>query len=329
MKLTKGSKVIYLPTGEKGIVTKEVAEDLFYIRINGSSDTFPAVIEDLSEDILILKEETTPIDQNEKFEESHRLEMKEGLYLCAKYKLGSTDNETKIPVYLWNNYQVSVQYDINFYSDTIDPQPYKGLLFKGEEAPLLTFVAGELEDNITFEIDYHFKNNPDRIFQLDLTLKAKNFFKVYTRFPFSNDHGFVSFLRPSVKSTESLDTSLSIYTKANQKTVSKTSHKESLHPIVKKAAFNPVLDLHAEKLIKNFNKMTKGEILNTQLQFFERFLDQAMNLGVKQLVLIHGIGNGKLKDEIATRLIMNPNVNTFKNEFHPKYGYGATEIILY
>jgi dsDNA-specific endonuclease/ATPase MutS2 len=44
--------------------------------------------------------------------------------------------------------------------------------------------------------------------------------------------------------------------------------------------------------------------------------------------VIHGLGKGKLKNEIATRLINHPEVKTFKNEYHPKYGFGATEIIF-
>ena len=61
---------------------------------------------------------------------------------------------------------------------------------------------------------------------------------------------------------------------------------------------------------------------------FQRFLDNAIKLGVPRVFVIHGVGEGKLREAIAARLAENPNVSKFKNEFHHKYGYGATEVIF-
>ncbi|WP_428409939.1 Smr/MutS family protein [Phaeodactylibacter xiamenensis] len=43
---------------------------------------------------------------------------------------------------------------------------------------------------------------------------------------------------------------------------------------------------------------------------------------------MHGIGKGKLRDSIASRLIQMPEVRSFRNEYHHRYGYGATEVIF-
>ena len=75
-------------------------------------------------------------------------------------------------------------------------------------------------------------------------------------------------------------------------------------------------------------KRNNAEILRIQLTHFNQFLEKAIRLGVKSAFVIHGVGKGKLKNEIATRLMNHPQVKTFKNEFHPKYGFGATEIIF-
>jgi len=40
------------------------------------------------------------------------------------------------------------------------------------------------------------------------------------------------------------------------------------------------------------------------------------------------IGKGRLRNEIASRLVQMPEVKTFKNEYHPNYGFGATEVIF-
>ncbi|RME96879.1 MAG: hypothetical protein D6772_11235, partial [Bacteroidetes bacterium] len=59
-----------------------------------------------------------------------------------------------------------------------------------------------------------------------------------------------------------------------------------------------------------------------------RYLDQAIRLGAERVFVIHGVGEGKLRDAIAERLRQNPQVVDFKNEYHPRYGFGATEVIL-
>ena len=72
----------------------------------------------------------------------------------------------------------------------------------------------------------------------------------------------------------------------------------------------------------------KVEKLQLQLDHFEQYIDKAIRLGVPRIYVIHGIGKGKLKNMIASRLIQNPQIKTFKNEYHPRYGWGATEVIF-
>jgi dsDNA-specific endonuclease/ATPase MutS2 len=44
------------------------------------------------------------------------------------------------------------------------------------------------------------------------------------------------------------------------------------------------------------------------------------------LIVIHGVGKGKLKDEIHQILKQKKEVKNFIHRYHPRYGYGATEI---
>ena len=94
------------------------------------------------------------------------------------------------------------------------------------------------------------------------------------------------------------------------------------------AHFNSEIDLHIENLVDDTKKIKNSEMLRIQIVHFERFLAEAIQLGVNRVFVIHGVGTGKLKNEIATRLINHPDVKTFKNDHHPKYGFGATEIIF-
>ena len=61
-------------------------------------------------------------------------------------------------------------------------------------------------------------------------------------------------------------------------------------------------------------------------------MDAAGALGGAEGAVKHrqmlGLQAGLLKQRIATRLLRMPEVKTFKNEYHARYGYGATEVIF-
>ena len=94
------------------------------------------------------------------------------------------------------------------------------------------------------------------------------------------------------------------------------------------AGFEPEIDLHIEKLMSGYARIDKGEILRIQMVHFHKFLDKAIRLGAARVFVIHGVGEGKLRETIADDLKRHPHVVKYKNEFHHKYGYGATEVIF-
>lgn len=96
----------------------------------------------------------------------------------------------------------------------------------------------------------------------------------------------------------------------------------------RKAGFLDTLDLHAYALVDEPRDYNATEILILQLKAFESFLDEAVSIGFDKVTVIHGVGKGKLKEEIFSILRQHPFVDHYKNEFHPKYKFGATEIFL-
>lgn len=98
------------------------------------------------------------------------------------------------------------------------------------------------------------------------------------------------------------------------------------HLLSDKAGLETEIDLHAEKLGVNVKALTPGQILELQLKTCEDYLNRAIMHGLHQVYLIHGVGKGKLKDAIHELLSHYPQVVSYRNEFHPKYGYGATEV---
>ncbi len=102
-----------------------------------------------------------------------------------------------------------------------------------------------------------------------------------------------------------------------------------LHNVAELAQFSDEIDLHAERLIPNYRELDRGQILHLQLAHFRAFIEKAMRLGIARVFVIHGIGEGRLREAIAEELRQHPGVWKFKNEYHRKYGYGATEVIFY
>jgi hypothetical protein len=88
------------------------------------------------------------------------------------------------------------------------------------------------------------------------------------------------------------------------------------------------LDLHAEKLTDKPDTLDPFEILTLQLQTFEKYLDLAVAHHLASMVVIHGVGSGKLRDELHEILRTNRHVKSFINRYDPRYGYGATEIFF-
>jgi hypothetical protein len=88
------------------------------------------------------------------------------------------------------------------------------------------------------------------------------------------------------------------------------------------------VDLHIEQLVSDWKKLSTAEIIKKQLDVFERYLHLAIVHHLGRMIVIHGLGTGKLREEVHGILRKTPEVGRFKNEWSGKYGFGATEIVF-
>ncbi|MCK9402566.1 MAG: hypothetical protein M0Q26_04130 [Chitinophagaceae bacterium] len=89
-----------------------------------------------------------------------------------------------------------------------------------------------------------------------------------------------------------------------------------------------LVDLHIDKLSDHWKHMSNFEILTMQLDAFNKWYDLSVAHRQPSLVVIHGVGTGKLRDEIHDILKIKREVKTFINQYNPRFGYGATEIFF-
>ena len=85
------------------------------------------------------------------------------------------------------------------------------------------------------------------------------------------------------------------------------------------------IDLHLEKLVDNEERLSDGEKLTFQLDYFERMLNTAIRLRKRKLVVIHGVGEGILREEVR-KVLQYYEGCRFDDADPRRYGYGATAI---
>ncbi len=97
------------------------------------------------------------------------------------------------------------------------------------------------------------------------------------------------------------------------------SHKEYLRSLEKE------VDLHIEELVDSTKGMGSHEMLSIQLERFEKELDGAIAKGMKKIIFIHGVGNGRLKQEIV-KVLKTVKGITYQDGSYKEYGFGATQV---
>lgn len=88
------------------------------------------------------------------------------------------------------------------------------------------------------------------------------------------------------------------------------------------------VDLHIEELIDDHRGWTNAEIIEFQLEKFEKVLSSAFQTRKRKMVVIHGQGDGVLRHEIRKKLQDYPGIEVYDASYK-EYGQGATEILLH
>ena len=344
-----GTKVRFRYTGESGVVTALLDEGMIQVRLDSDPDLeIPAFEEDLIRDVVAEpksggakfvpgKQEKQPEPPpRRKLNAQYHILKPKGLQLVFEPMPGRDGSVTRYKVWLINDTTFEFLLEFDLFTATRD------VIVADEKIPATT--ALELGDLLYDDLNDSLEVSASiqRITTEGLEEPLKNSFKIRPKQFFSHvqtvpilnllAHHFLlfdSFEGNKERETEDLKN----YTKQ------KTRQPKSGHPansvpyhaynVEEFASFIPEIDLHIENLINGHARLDKGEIVRIQMLHFQRFIDKAIRLGAARVFIIHGVGEGKLREAIATRLRENPDVAKFKNEYHHKYGYGATEVIFH
>ncbi len=118
--------------------------------------------------------------------------------------------------------------------------------------------------------------------------------------------------------------------KNDEVTKIKNTKNVSNDDFIEKHLINPTtaeIDLHISELVEDPYLLDKSEIIDIQINYFVRCLEEAFTKKISKLIIIHGVGNGTLKNEIIKILKTYDNIHYFDASI-AKYGTGATEVYL-
>jgi len=344
MLIAIGTKVRLRNTGDVGVVREVLGDDLFTIYLTELDMEIPAFASNLErvdskkgkEAQFVKGKQPKAKPAEPPIAVQYQILTKKGL-LLAFHPLYNDENSIEaFDIYLINDTVADAIYNFELKLNN------RSLVRQSQKISNATFCSlgqlsyAQLNDSPSVHISCWkvTTNGTGAELNKHFRIKPKNFFTRLSTAPLlsRSAHLFTLFadLEEVTKPLKKERDDLLRYTKqnANRKTDNSNNQFYRLHDVTEFAEFSGEIDLHINQLVNDPDAFDKKEILNVQLQHFETFLAKAIRLGIDRCFVIHGIGKGKLRNEIAQRLRHHPEVIDFKNEYHPNYGWGATEILL-
>jgi hypothetical protein len=333
MKYEVGDKIIVLHSDEEGRVTELINDKMVMIEVRGVK--FPAYMDQIDFPYFkmftqkkIFEKKKIHIDHVKKEKPAIRKKIADGVFLnfipIFDKDVFDDDVVEKVKVFLinYNEEDYQFKYDLVF-----DGESHFEL--KSEVRGLTDFYLHDIEfedlsAGPSFEFEFSLsKENKKKapFFESIVKLRGKQLFKKLEELQTKNEPSFsmeVFVHYPDKVAEEKID--LSKLGNAGFRLYELSKAKEYLQPA------RSVIDLHIEKLTDNPEYLSNYEMLNLQLNTFEKYFELSLLNKANTLIVIHGIGEGKLRSEIHERLKQKSNVKSFVNQYHSLYGYGATEI---
>ena len=347
MLLSIGTKVILKHSKEEAVVIELLEEDMVNVRLLSSDLEIPVFVEDIIRKeafapkknpgkIVAGKKAKEPFKPDRPSPESqYRILQSIGIQLAFAPILKTDATTEKYEIYLINDTSLPV-----LFSFILELNDKVALRQNGKLEAASIQLLGEMKfdqlndaPNCLIECWRIRTDGTGPRMEKRLKIKAKQFFKKVLTAPLLNRPTHLYRIFENLESDpnpKNQTEDLKSYTKRNINPVSSWLNigDRMPHEVQEFAEFLPEIDLHIDKLEPNHKKLNKSSILRKQLDHFDAYIDKAIQLGVERVFIIHGIGEGRLRDQIASRLVQIPEVETFKNEYHARYGYGATEVIF-
>jgi hypothetical protein len=337
MKFQIGDKVVVTHSNEEGEVVDIINNKMVMVDVRGVK--FPAYVDQLEfpyfkrfteKKLFPPKKEKKFIDDIPREKKKVTEKVVDGVHLTFIPVMDTDefgdDVVEQLKIHLINRTPVAYHfiYRLNYFGET-------GFELTNQVHPFEDFYLHDipfedLNDSPSFTFDFSLvtpnKNKVDH-YEAALKLKPKQVFARIEELKRKGDATFSYKLfdqYPDKPYEEPVE--MSALVKAGYKIYEAEKARQHLEPAKHE------VDLHIEKLTPDYESMDTLEILALQLKTFEKYLDLAIAHRLPSFIVIHGIGSGRLRDEIHEILRLRKDVKSFVNQYHPAYGYGATEVFF-
>lgn len=247
-----------------------------------------------------------------------------GVYLAYKPVFLVSGEFESFIVYVINYSQHNIEI---IYEHNIKNQPHFNIKTNIKEKDYYELGIISSEDcNETQSITLNLTSNGKNIL-VNKKVQPKLFFNAFINLPFIEDQGLLIELykkRKKEKQPASKPVTIEDVNNIRAQLMggNSTPFKSKL------SIASNIVDLHWENLKGKDPNANKSDIFGHQINVFEKALDVSIAEGKTSITFIHGIGSGKLKNAIFAYLESHPFVASYKNDYDPKYGYGATKVLL-
>ncbi|HEY8690799.1 MAG TPA: Smr/MutS family protein [Chitinophagaceae bacterium] len=335
MKYQIGDTVLVLHSQEEGKVVEIINNKMVTIEVDGIR--FPVYMDQIDfpyfkrfseKKLFEKKKEKKYIDDIKKEKSASQYKVSNGVWLAFlpvfDKDVFDDDVVESFKLYLINQTEHPLNFD---YQITFGGSPdfeLKNQIFSFTDFYLHDVPFEQMNDAPKFEFEFSLIT-PDKkkaeYFEASLKLKAKQLFQKIEEIKLKNEPTFSYKLFETYPDKVIEDKhDFAKLSGAGNRIYDASKASQNLEPA------RSVVDLHIEKLSDDWKHLSNFEILTIQLKAFEKYYYLATAHLQPNLIVIHGIGSGKLKDEIHEILKTKKEVKTFVNQYHPNFGYGATEI---
>jgi hypothetical protein len=339
MKYEIGDEIIVLLSNEEGKVVEIMNDKMVMIEVRGVK--FPAYMDQIDFPYFYRfskKKTEEPKKSSKVFIDNipkekpkpNQVKVADGVWIriIPQFDLDDFNDEVVdlLKIHLVNNTERAYVFEYNqsFFGE-------ESFQFKNEILPFHDFYLHDISfasvnDSPTFNIDFSLLNkekNKASHFETNLKLKPKQIFNRIEQLK-ENNESMISYKLfdeyPDEIITEKFE--LSSLAAKGYKIYEANKIRQNLE------SARSVIDLHIEKITNDFKHLSNFEILTIQLKEFEKWYELAIAHYQPNLVVIHGVGKGKLREEIHEILKLKKEVKYFINQYDPRFGYGATEIFF-
>ncbi len=335
MKYQVGDTILVLHSNEEGTVVELMNEKMVMIEVD--KVRFPVYMDQIDfpyfkrfseKKLFEKKKEKKYVDDIKKEKATAQYKVSDGVWLAFlpvfDKDIFDDDVVESFKLYLIN--QTEYPYNFDYYIRFAGSPGFelKNQVFSFTDFYLHDVAFEQMNDAPKFMFEFSLVNTDKKkaeYFEALLKIKAKQLFQKIEEMKLKNEPTFSYKLfetYPDRVIEEKHD--FAKLSGAGYKIYEASKVAQNLEPA------RSVIDLHIEKLSNDWKHLSNFEILTIQLKTFEKYFYLATAHRQPNLIVIHGIGSGKLKHEIHEILKTKKEVKTFVNQYHPNFGYGATEI---